>query len=72
MCHTLGLLSVYLILFNPHNDPVGWVLVSPFKKIFMAMAMAYGSFQVTDQIQATATAYTAAAATPDPLIHCAG
>ena len=39
---------------------------------FMAAPAAYGSSRAKDKIQVTATTYAAAAATPDPLTHCAG
>ena len=39
---------------------------------FMAIPMAYVSSQARDWIQATAVTYTAAVATPDPLMHSAG
>ena len=39
---------------------------------FMATPMAYGSSPARDQIQASALTDGTAAATPDPLTHCAG
>ena len=47
-------------------------MVSFFLFCFMAASLAYGNSQAKDQIQATASTYAAAVATPDPLTHCIG
>ena len=58
-------------LLQSYSFLVFFFLFFCFFCLFRATPEAYGGSQAKGQIQATVSTYTAAAAMPDPLTHCA-